>query len=383
MIQNKKLKVFAVADIHDWHTWLWDRKEREIIQPDIDLVLIAGDVQDRCTNSTHLFMNKFIGGLSEKELKSPHTDTIIQRLVDQESLKDLKSLIEDILPKRFPNAQIVIIPGNHDCWTKKSLGIIKFKAIHIVDELSILNLNIKNIPINIFCCPYTTYDAMFKGNGKSSKPFKNRLSSEKTLLDKLLNLKEYQQNETVDILLSHVPPYSILDKVEATDSNIGSPLLLNLTNSLIPSIRYHIFGHNHISPNTFVSRVNSEGTYQEFYNVSCRSESTYYTDADRIGVEFEYYPNTSNSIKKKFLERWKFIKYILAAVKSNKISTVVLDEKNKCQLCHQNYQMQIADCPYCKECLKRLSNLLTPYNLNNQEFKLFESWYQASQNKNK
>ena len=380
MVQPKNLKVFATADIHDWHTWLWDKNERDIVQPDIDLVLIAGDVQDRCTNSTHLLVNKFIASLSDKELKNPYIDTIIQRFFDQESLKDLKSLIEDILPKRFPNAQIVIIPGNHDNWTKKDLGVIKFKAIHIVDELSVLKLTIKNIPISILCCPYTTYDAMFKGNGKSSKPFKNRLSSEKVLLDKLLALNEYQQNETIDILLSHVPPYSILDKVESTDSNVGSPLLLNLTNSLIPSIRYHVFGHNHISPTTFVSRVNSEGIYQEFYNVSCRSESTYCTDADRVGVEFDYYRSPSNSIKKKFLERWKFMNYILGA-STSKVSTVVLEDNNKCQLCSQNYKLQIAGCPFCKNCLKRLSKLLTPYNLNNQEFKLFESWYQMQKNK--
>lgn len=380
MIQPKNLKVFATADIHDWHTWLWDKNERGIVQPDIDLVLIAGDVQDRCTNSTHLLVNKFIASLSDKELKNPYIDTIIQRFFDQESLKDLKSLIEDILPKRFPNAQIVIIPGNHDNWTKKDLGVIKFKAIHIVDELSVLKLTIKNIPISILCFPYTTYDAMFKGNGKSSKPFKNRLSSEKVLLDKLLALNEYQQNETIDILLSHVPPYSILDKVESTDSNIGSPLLLNLTNSLIPSIRYHVFGHNHISPTTFVSRVNSEGIYQEFYNVSCRSEFTYCTDADRVGVEFDYYRSPSNSIKKKFLERWKFMNYILGASIS-KPSTVVLEDNNKCQLCNQNYKLQIAGCPFCKNCLKRLSKLLTPYNLNNQEFNLFESWYQTNKNK--
>lgn len=385
----KSLKVFAVADIHDWYTWLWEYKEQKVVQEDIDLVLIAGDIQDDNTLHTTFETQKLLFGLDSEDLNKPGAKDFILRLYDQAAIRSLETLICEILPHKFPNAEIVMIPGNHDSWTLKDLSFLKkkdnLKKLHIVDELSVLKLKIKNIPVNILCFPYTTYDAFFKGAGKPGIPFRNRLKSEKDILTELLNLKEFRENETIDILLSHVPPYSILDKVEKTNSLIGSTLLLNITNSLIPSIRYHVFGHNHISPNTFISRINSEGTYQLFYNVSCRNTPNFSTDADRVGVNFEYFSRPSKLDQKVFFLKWKFIKSILAST-TNQITTILLRDLKKntniCVSCKNKYKLPIFGCPFCRDCLNKISNLLTPYNLNNQDneqLQAFESWYQSTQ----
>lgn len=373
------IKVFAVSDIHDWHTWLWDHNEREVIQPDIDLVLIAGDVQDRCTNKTHLKVHQYLATLTNADLNNPKLDYVVERIYDNLALPELEFLLDEILTKRFPNAKMIIIPGNHDCWSADKVSI-KNPNIMLVDTLKVVTINVRNTDINILCCPYITYDAMFRGNGKPKKPYKNRLISEIELYEQVQSLKDSGQLENVDILLSHVPPYSIFDQVNGTSSNIGSTSLLNITNALVPSIRYHIFGHNHITPSSYTSRINSETTFQKFYNVSCRSEDTFLTDAFRIGMEFDYHPRPSVRNQTKFFHRWKFANSVLmSALTSSKIQSISLDESNKCPKCTYRYKIQIAGCPFCTNCLNHIVKTINPYNFKDKRFEFFESWYQAQQ----
>ena len=376
---KKPIKVFAVSDIHDWHTWLWDHNEREVIQPDIDLVLIAGDVQDRCTNTTYLKVHQYLATLSNADLNNPKLDYVVDRIYDNVSLLELEFLLDEILTKRFPNAKMIIIPGNHDCWSADKV-LVKNPNIMLVDTLKLVTINIRNTDINILCCPYITYDAMFRGKGKPEKPYKNRLISEIELHNQVQSLKDNGQLENVDILLSHVPPYSIFDQVNGTSSHIGSTSLLNITNALVPSIRYHIFGHNHITPSSYTSRINSETTFQKFYNVSCRSEATFLTDAFRIGMEFDYHPRPSVSQQTKFFHRWKFANSVLmSALTSSKIQSISLDESNKCPKCTYRYKIQIAGCPFCIDCLNHIVKTINPYNFKDKRFEFFESWYQAQQ----
>lgn len=47
-------------------------------------------------------------------------------------------------------------------------------------------------------------------------------------------------NEKVDVMVTHCPPYGVMDEIKGTKT--GCPVLLEKVKELKP--KYHIFGHN-------------------------------------------------------------------------------------------------------------------------------------------
>lgn len=75
--------------------------------------------------------------------------------------------------------------------------------------------------------------------------------------------------EDTDILITHGPPYGILDKVFGKDENLGCGDLRRRVEIVKPKI--HLFGHIH-SGNGYLNTVNTH-----FFNVSALNEKYFYT----------------------------------------------------------------------------------------------------------
>lgn len=126
----------------------------------------------------------------------------------------------------LPFSHKVIIPGNHELLAESDPTLIESLA----NEHSITYLNESSVTINgitIYGTPYTPmfYDWAF-------------MRTEKDLALRFENIPL-----DTNILLTHGPAYSILDKTINRDS-VGSQALLDAI-SLLPNLKYHCFGHIH------------------------------------------------------------------------------------------------------------------------------------------
>ena len=138
----------------------------------------------------------------------------------------------------------IIIPGNHDCATYNAQGLIK-------DECKKLGISML-IDEGITCCHIPIYGTPWSprfGDWVYMRP-------DDALYDYFKNIPFGTK-----ILLTHTPPYGILDM--AGVEHIGSKSLLKvIKRKYIP---FHFFGHNHTF-GKFELRNNSN--LRRFYNVS-------------------------------------------------------------------------------------------------------------------
>lgn len=124
----------------------------------------------------------------------------------------------------LPFEHKIFIAGNHDFWFEKNNIPNKYKEknIHYLYENDIVIDNIK-----FFGTPWQPYFYNWAFNlerdGKEIEAKWNKIP-----------------NDT-DILITHCPPFGILDTVK--DDNMGCKLLLKKVLEIKPKI--HIFGHNH------------------------------------------------------------------------------------------------------------------------------------------
>ena len=188
---NNSIKIVCISDIHS------STKNLEI--PKCDLLVIAGDL-----------INNRDG---EKELKS------ISKWLDTLECKN-----------------IIIVGGNHDVYLEKNKSKIS-KIFPSAVYLEYNSFQLKDSNINCYGAPCTLRRNLFYlGNAYSIKG------------DQLK--KEWEKiPDNTDILITHVPPYDILD-LTYKNQHIGSKWLRNeICNRIQPKI--HIFGHNHDSQDSF------------------------------------------------------------------------------------------------------------------------------------
>jgi Icc-related predicted phosphoesterase len=121
----------------------------------------------------------------------------------------------------------VLIAGNHDAWSMRKYNIDKVKDLGIIYlEHEYYELE----GLKLFGSPYTpTFGNWYhmKDRGKLSRYWE-------------------ELEESIDILITHGPPYGILDLSENREGileNCGDKALLNRILKVKP--KYHCFGHIH------------------------------------------------------------------------------------------------------------------------------------------
>lgn len=127
---------------------------------------------------------------------------------------------------KLPHKHKIVIAGNHeiclDLKFKLNIKKILSNCTYLEHQSAIVN------NINIFGTPYQPvyYDMAFNINDKDRKK----------LFDKI--------PEDTNILITHCPPYGILDKLY-DNKCVGDKVLLDCINTRLKSLKYHAFGHIH------------------------------------------------------------------------------------------------------------------------------------------
>lgn len=190
----EELKIVLISDTHGKHS------RTEIDIPDGDMIICAGDV---CSHGTLYEVERFICWFSS-------------------------------LPHKYK----VFIAGNH-CWPMQRIPekVNDLLLKHSKSEIIYLNHNSCEVEsIKIFGSPWSPafYDWAFNYDRKEGEYLWKAIPDD------------------TNILITHGPPYGILDYVEGgskqsswnDDDHVGCKALLNRVNQL-KDLRLHVFGHIH------------------------------------------------------------------------------------------------------------------------------------------
>lgn len=136
----------------------------------------------------------------------------------------------------LPYRKIIVIAGNHDNFLQKlkskyfGMPVYHDHCEYLCDSATEFE------GLKIWGSPWTK---TFKGMNPKCKAF--TCDTEEELYEKFV-----QVPPDTDILITHSPPYGILDK-NFKDEHCGSKSLRNITldGSYFKKFRYHIFGHIH------------------------------------------------------------------------------------------------------------------------------------------
>ena len=181
-----------------------------------------------CVSDTHSKQN---------ELKIPKCDLFIAAgdlINNKEGEKEIKLFNEWV--ENIESKNKIIIAGNQDNYLANNKSKIK-EIFPSVNYLEYNSFQLKDSNILIYGAPCILRRNFFiSGNAFS-------LSGE----DMKKQFEKIPSNS--DILVTHVPPYEVLD-LSYKNKHLGSKLLRNeICNRIHPKI--HIFGHNHDSVNKF------------------------------------------------------------------------------------------------------------------------------------
>jgi len=196
-----------------------------------------------CVSDTHSLQNK---------IKIPECDLLISSgdLINyNDGEKEMKSFSNWFESIKCNNK--IIVPGNHDKYLEKNKSKFKqfFPTSHYLEYNS---LELKEHNILIYGAPCTLRRNLFYFGNAYSLPG-----------DQMK--KEWEKiPENTDILITHVPPYDVLD-ITYKNKHVGSKILRNeICNRIQPKI--HIFGHNHDSHVFFVEGEFKNGNKCLFIN---------------------------------------------------------------------------------------------------------------------
>lgn len=160
----------------------------------------------------------------EKVRKGDYDVIIIAGDLGNSGYKHEGNIIKQFLDSLNPRIITLFVSGNHDpfFYDYDKTFYDSEKVKHLVDE----SYTIKGI--KFYGSPWTEifYDWNWMKNDKGMKKVANQIP------------------EDVDVLITHGPPYGIMDKVSPHSiKNLGCPYLLNKIKKITPA--YHIFGHIH------------------------------------------------------------------------------------------------------------------------------------------
>ena len=133
-----------------------------------------------------------------------------------------------------PFERVILIAGNHDMHLQKD----NYKRMVVIEKMAYLEDQLLDLGgLKIYGSPWTL---TFPGINPICSAF--TVDTEEQMAEKYAAVPD-----NLDILITHGPPYCILDQVNdfknGTIRNTGSRALLDLIKQKKP--RYHIFGHIH------------------------------------------------------------------------------------------------------------------------------------------
>ena len=193
--------ICTVADLHG---------EIVKIPNDIDVLLIAGDVLCHSTPNEYN-MHKEIAYLNK--IFAPWVEKLMKRCA------------------------VWITWGNHDTLFDRNINL----APSILQDISLIN---RSVIINGYKLYGTPYQPYFRGWSFNKYDTPDGLGKIYSSIPK-----------DTDILLTHCPPYGILDKTEQGD-RVGSMELMKRVNQI--NTKLHVFGHIH---NSYGKQTNGETTF--------------------------------------------------------------------------------------------------------------------------
>jgi Icc-related predicted phosphoesterase len=121
----------------------------------------------------------------------------------------------------LPHATKIVIPGNHDSLVESG------EVTSLLNATLLINRGMESHGLKIWGSPLTSlYGGAF---GRSDPEDRRRIYAEIP--------------PDTDILITHGPPYGILDCEHTSSSHQGCPVLLETVFKLKP--RLHVFGHVH------------------------------------------------------------------------------------------------------------------------------------------
>lgn len=188
------MKLVFISDIHTRH--------RELIIPPCDILISCGDYSFR----------------GEREVVIDYHEWLSEQ----------------------PASHIISVNGNHELEIEKDYPIIKALVeaicprIHMLQQESIVIDGIK-----------------LYGDATTPYFFNWAWNAGRTPAEAAIHSKPYIKHEwdkipdDVNILVTHSPPYGILDKVKPTKDGVGCNHLLERVKSL-PALKVHAFGHLHL-----------------------------------------------------------------------------------------------------------------------------------------
>lgn len=186
-------------------------------------------------------------------------------LTARHTKEEFEKFIEWLRP--LPYEMKVFMAGNHDTMLSDKVGngSIFGDNIYYLFDFSILFRDLL-----IYCTPWTK---TFEGMNPACKAF--TCDTEEELAEKFSLIPK-----DTDILVTHGPPYGILDQ-NTEGEHCGSVALRNrvLSQERLPKLKYHFFGHIHEKGNSYFGT--SLGL--KFYNCSYVNE--YYKPVnDVVGI---------------------------------------------------------------------------------------------------
>ncbi len=159
------------------------------------------------------------------EVEVPPGDILIHAGDMSMMSRNLRSIIDfNNWLGELPHRCRIVVPGNHDYWLESdpSRRSLLSNATVLIDEaIDIEGLRVCGSPVT------PLYGGAF---GRSSSEDRSRLYS--------------QIPDGTDILITHGPPYGILDASYGSDYHQGDPVLLEAVVRLRPKL--HVFGHVHL-----------------------------------------------------------------------------------------------------------------------------------------
>jgi Icc-related predicted phosphoesterase len=183
-----------------------------------------------------------------RNVKLPKGDVLIH--AGDISYRGKKSEMEDFVAwfKNQDFAYKIFIAGNHDFFLEKAKAkeieqLIPEGIIYLNDSGTVIN------GINIWGSPITPKFFNWAFNSRRGEAIKKHWD----LIP-----------ATTDLLITHGPPYGILDQVVASGEHVGCKDLLNRVKEVKPKL--HVFGHIHESYGT----ANNYGI--KFINASLTNE---------------------------------------------------------------------------------------------------------------
>jgi len=193
------MKVVAISDTHEHHS--------EVEIPECDLLLHAGDITTDFRQTGKLTATAdFLKWFSKQPAKHK-----------------------------------IFIAGNHDIGFCEPSLVKEFKALIPKDVIYLCHEEVTIEGLKIFGTPWQPY---FYGYAFNADKF----DDEKELKERFASIPD-----DTDILLTHCPPYGILDNVSPYSeigNHAGSSSLMDRVNQL--NLTLHVFGHIHVDYGIFL-----------------------------------------------------------------------------------------------------------------------------------